>query len=51
MKRDYLTLVITIIDIVDGAAYLFEKKSPDEQKNWKTEQEIEQYRQLLKRDS
>lgn len=51
LKRDYLALVITIIDIVDGAAYLFEKKSPDERKNWKTEQEIEQYRQLLKRDS
>lgn len=47
LKRDYLALVITIVDIVDGAAYLFEEKKESGQKNWKDEVEIEQYRQLL----
>jgi len=47
LKKDYLTLVITIVDIVDGAAYLFDKKKESGQKNWKDEVEIEQYRQLL----
>ena len=47
LKRDYLALVITIVDIVDGAAYLFDKKKESGQKNWKDEMEIEQYRKLL----
>lgn len=47
LKKDYLALVITIVDIVDGAAYLFDKKKESGQKNWKDEVEIEQYRQLL----
>ena len=44
LKRDYLALVITI---VDGAAYLFDTKKESGRKNWKEEVEIEQYRQLL----
>ena len=47
LKKDYLALVITIVDIVDGVAYLFDKKKESGQKNWKDEVEIEQYRQLL----
>ena len=50
LKRDYLALVITIVDIVDGAAYLFDKKKINRQKNWKDEMEIEQYRRLLMQD-
>lgn len=47
LKEDYLSLVITIVDIVDGAAYLFDKKMPSDRKNWKAELELEQYRSIL----
>lgn len=50
LKRDYLALVITIVDIADGAAYLFDKGKINKQKNWKDGMEIEQYRQLLMQD-
>ncbi len=50
LKRDYLALVITIVDIADGAAYLFDKGKINKQKNWKDAMEIEQYRQLLMQD-
>lgn len=51
LKRDYLALVITVIDIVDGAAYLFEKKPPIDRKNWKAKLELEQYRHVLALDA
>lgn len=51
LKRDYLALVITIVDIVDGAAYLFDRESPAERRNWKAELELEQYRRVLDVDS
>ena len=51
LKRDYLALVITVIDIVDGAAYLFEKEPPINRKNWKAELELEQYRHVLALDA
>lgn len=47
LKEDYLSLVITIIDIVDGAAYLFDKEMSSNRKNWKAELELEQYRSIL----
>lgn len=47
LRRDYLALVVTVIDIVDGAAYLFEKEVPAKRKNWKAELELEQYRHIL----
>jgi hypothetical protein len=47
LKEDYLSLVITIIDIVDGAAYLFDKEMSSDRKNWKAELELEQYRSIL----
>ncbi len=47
LKEDYLSLVITIIDIVDGAAYLFDKKMSSDRKNWKAELELEQYCSIL----
>ena len=40
LKEDYLSLVITIIDIVDGAAYLFDKEMSSDRKNWKAELEL-----------
>lgn len=50
LKRDYLALVITVVDIVDGAAYLFEKEHPANRRNWKAELELEQYRHVLEMD-
>lgn len=47
LKRDYLALAITVVDIVDGAAYLFEKESPKNRRKWKAELELEQYRHVL----
>lgn len=50
LKREYLALVVTIVDIVDGAAYLFEKEPPANRKNWKASLELEQYRHVLRLD-
>ena len=51
LKRDYLALVVTVADIVDGSAYLFEKEPPADRRNWKAELELEQYRHVLELDS
>ena len=50
LKRDYLALVITIVDIANGAAYLFEKETEANDRNWKAELELEQYRSILELD-
>lgn len=47
LKRDYLALVITVVDIVNGAAYLFEKGTNQNQRNWKEELELEQLRHAI----
>lgn len=47
LKNDYLALVLTVVDIADGVAYLFEKESPADRRNWKAELELEQYRHAL----
>ena len=47
LKRDYLALVVTAVEIADGAAYLFDKKPPTKHRNWKAELELEQYRHVL----
>ena len=51
LKRDYLALVVTVADIVDGAAYLFDREPPANRGNWKAELELEQYRHVLELDS
>ena len=50
LKEDYLAFTITVVDIVNGAAYLFDKKPPDKRQNWKTEMELEQLRKALEAD-
>ena len=40
-------LVNIIVDIVNRVAYLFEKEAQEEQKNWKAELELAQYRNIL----
>lgn len=47
LREDYLALVMTIVDIVDGAAYPLDKEKPSGRKNWKAELELEQYRSIL----
>ncbi len=51
LRRDYLALAVTVVDIVDGAAYLFEKEPLANRKNWKAELELEQCRQMLGLDA
>lgn len=50
LRRDYLALVIAVVDILDGAAYLFGKEPPADRRNWKAEMELEQYRSILELD-
>ena len=50
LKEDYLALVITVLDIVDGAAYLFQKEPPSDRRNWKAELELEQLRHVLEQE-
>lgn len=47
LKRDYLALTVTVVDIVNGAAYLFEKDTLKNQRNWKEELELEQLRHAI----
>ena len=49
MKSEYLALVITVLDIINGAAYLFDRKGEyKDGHNWKAELELEQFRNILK---
>lgn len=41
LKREYLALTVTVVDIVNGAAYLFEKETLQNRRNWKEELELE----------
>lgn len=45
-----LALLIRIVDIVDGAAYLFNKEAPSERRNLKAELGVEQYRHVLEHE-
>ena len=47
LKQDYLALAITLVDILDGAAYLFEKKPPENRRNYKAEMELDELRAVL----
>lgn len=50
LKEDYLAFAITMVDILNGAAYLFDKKSDLDSRHWKEELEIEEYQHVLKAD-
>ena len=49
-KTDVLALCITIVEILDGAAYLFDREPQRKYNTWKQELEIEQFKRLLKLD-
>ncbi len=50
LKTDFLALAITVADIANGAAYLFNKSPPDNPRDWKAELELEQYRNVLEQE-
>lgn len=50
LKNDYLALVITMVDILNGAAYLFDKVPEVDNQHWKYDMEEETYKEVLKLD-
>lgn len=51
IRADFLATVITIVEILDGASYLFHKKVPERAKDWKVSLEEEQFRHILQMDA
>lgn len=48
MREEYLATVITIVDILNGASYLFEKNGDNDcNRHWKEELELGQLREVL----
>ena len=47
LKQEYLALAITLVEILDGAAYLFDKTPPENRRNYKAELELEDLRAVL----
>jgi uncharacterized protein (DUF1778 family) len=47
LKNDYLALTVTVVDILNGAAYLFQKEPDRDNQHWKAELELEQFRNVL----
>lgn len=47
MKENYLAITITVVDIVNGAAYLFDKTPDMDNRHWKADLELEQFRGVL----
>ena len=50
IKRDHLALLLTAIDILDGAAYLFDKEPPSLRRKWKEELQLKQLQDILEQD-
>lgn len=51
LKEDYLAFAITMVDILNGAAYLFDKKLDSDSRHWKGKVELEEYRHVIKLDA
>ncbi len=47
LRQDYLALVVTVVDIINGAAYLFDKAPDGDNQHWKADLEVEQFRDAL----
>lgn len=47
LRQDYLALVVTVVDIINGAAYLFGKMPGGDNQHWKADLEMEQFRSTL----
>ncbi len=50
LKEDYLAFVITMVDILNGAAYLSDKKPDSDNRHWKEQQEIQEYCEAIRED-
>lgn len=50
LKADYLAFVITMVDILNGAAYLFDQNPEIDNRFWKKQQEIQEYKAVLKEE-
>ena len=50
LKADYLAFVITMVDILNGAAYLFDKNPEIDNRYWKKQQKIQEYKAVLKEE-
>ena len=47
LRQDYLALVVTVVDIINGAAYLFDEAPDRDNQHWKADLELEQFRSAL----
>lgn len=47
LRQDYLALVVTVVDIINGAAYLFDKTPDRDNQHWKADLELDQFRNAL----
>ena len=47
LREDYLALVITVVDIINGASYLFERIPDTDNQHWKADLEVEQMKKVL----
>ena len=43
-----LALAVTVVDILNGATYLVEKKPDKDNQHWKMDLELEQFREMLR---
>ena len=42
--------MIAMVDILNGAAYLFDKKPDSDNRHWKEQQEIQEYCEILRKE-
>lgn len=49
-KEDYLAFMITMVDILNGAAYLFDKKPDSDNRHWKEQKEIQEYCEAISKE-
>lgn len=47
LRRDYFALVVTVVDIINVAAYLFDKTQDRDNQHWKADLEWNQFRNAL----
>lgn len=50
LKEDYLAFMITMVDILNGAAYLFDKKPDSDNGHWKERKKIQEYCDAIRED-
>lgn len=50
LRCNVLALAVTVVDILDGAAYLFNKSPPDDRKDWRIELDQEALRDAIKNE-